>query len=408
MKMGFLNDLKERIYIFDGSKGYMRQLNGLPAGEAPDSFNLTHPEIVAKVHKEYVEAGCDVIQTNTFTANRIILEKHGLADKIYEINYQGARIAVEAADGKALVAASIGPTGILFKPFGNLDYDTAFEIFSEQIKAVCDGGVDLINFETFTDIMEMKAALNAAKSICELPVICSMAFEENKRTLMGTGAWNAANILLKAGADLVGANCSFGPGHMLDIIIEMAKTGTYLSVKPNAGLPEVIDGKTVYKQCPADFAKESSKFASYNARLIGGCCGTTPEFITDLKKRIKPLPYNGPVEGGGKICSSTNCVDTKSDFKLEFLEIIDSMGMEDITDEISDIAYGDCEVIEICYSGEDDNLLRKVILENHSSIKQPIIFSGKNTNAINKALLVYPGVAGIRKSIENVHGAILI
>ncbi|HPJ23011.1 MAG TPA: homocysteine S-methyltransferase family protein, partial [Clostridia bacterium] len=224
--MGFLDQLKERILIFDGSKGYMLQLNGLNPGEAPDHFNLTHPEIVENIHREYVLAGCDVIQTNTFTANRVMLGRHGLSDKTYDINFEGARLAVKAARGEALVAASIGPTGILFKPFGDLDYDTAFDIFKEQVAAVYDGGVDIINFETFTDIMEMKAALNAARSVCDLPVICSMAFEENKRTLMGTKPLDAAYILLKAGADMVGANCSFGPGHMLDIVREMAMTGT--------------------------------------------------------------------------------------------------------------------------------------------------------------------------------------
>ncbi|MBN1624094.1 MAG: homocysteine S-methyltransferase family protein [Clostridia bacterium] len=406
--MSFLEDIKDRIFIFDGSKGYMLQLHGLPAGESPDSFNITHPEIVEEVHRSYVEAGCDVIQTNTFTANRVMLEKHGLADKTYQINFKGAEIAVKAAGGKALVAASIGPTGILFKPFGELDYDTAFNVFKEQVKAVCDGGVDLINFETFTDIMEMKAALNAAKAICNLPVICSMAFEENKRTLMGTKAWNAAHILLKAGADMIGANCSFGPGHMFDIVKDMAMTGTYISVKPNAGLPEVVDGKTIYNQCSADFASEASVFAAYNARLIGGCCGTTPEYISNLKKNVRLTPYTGPVESDRKICSSSTCIEFDSDYSVDSLEIDDSMNIEDIGDELSELSFRGCDVLEIIYSGENDNLLKEVVLENHSAVKQPLIFSGKNIDAIKNALMVYPGVAGLRVELPKAFGSVVI
>ncbi|HPQ45768.1 MAG TPA: homocysteine S-methyltransferase family protein [Clostridia bacterium] len=406
--MGFLDQLKERILIFDGSKGYMLQLNGLNPGEAPDHFNLTHPEIVENIHREYVLAGCDVIQTNTFTANRVMLGRHGLSDKTYDINFEGARLAVKAARGEALVAASIGPTGILFKPFGDLDYDTAFDIFKEQVAAVYDGGVDIINFETFTDIMEMKAALNAARSVCDLPVICSMAFEENKRTLMGTKPLDAAYILLKAGADMVGANCSFGPGHMLDIVREMAMTGTFLSVKPNAGLPRVNDGKTVYDQCSADFASEASLFAAYNARLIGGCCGTTPDFISELKKKIKLVPYDGNVDHTRRICSSANCVDADGSFTVAELNIHDQMTADDISDELMELCYGDADAIEISYSGKDDDLMRNVILENHSAMKKPLIVSGNNHNAIKNALTVYPGVAGLRKEIPGARGAIII
>jgi len=402
--MNFLEEVRERILIFDGSKGFMMQMYGLPAGDAPDSFNIKHPEIVSKVHRDYVDAGCDVIQTNTFTANRIILERHGLDDKTYEINREGARLAAEAADGKALVAASIGPTGMLFKPFGQLDYDKAFDVFSEQVKAVVDGGADIINFETFTDIMEMKAALNAAKSVCDLPVVCSMAFEENKRTLMGTEAWSVAHILKKAGADMVGANCSFGPGHMLDIVKDMAKTGEFLSVKPNAGLPHVLEGKTVYNQCAVDFVAEASFFASYNARLIGGCCGTTPEFLSLLREKVKLHPYEGEILSDHVICSSSRCVDLDSEYTMESFEINDSMDEYDISDEIMELAYGESDVLEIIYSGTSVNTLRDIILENYATIKQPLILSGENQEAIRIALDVYPGVTGCRRAIPGGRG----
>lgn len=225
--MGFLEDIKNNVLIYDGSKGFMLQLAGLPAGDSPESFNDSHPDIVFNLHKAYVDAGCDVIQTNTFTGNRIMLEKHGLGDRTVELNQKGAQIAKKAAEGRAYVAASIGPTGLLFEPFGELTFDLAYDVFKEQVTAVAEGGADIINFETFTDILEMKAALTAAKENTDLPVVCSMAFEQNKRTLMGTDPISCARIMKSVGADLVGANCSFGPAHMIDIITDMAKTGEF-------------------------------------------------------------------------------------------------------------------------------------------------------------------------------------
>lgn len=407
-KMGFLEDIKTKNLIYDGSKGYMLQLAGLPSGEAPESFNISHPDIIFNLHKAYVDAGCDVIQTNTFTGNRVLLEKHGYVESVNELNKKGAEIAKRAAQGKAYVAASIGPTGILFEPFGELTFDMAYEIFKEQVEAVSEGGADIINFETFTDISEMKAALLAAKENCQLPVVCSMAFEQNRRTLMGTDPASCARILKSAGADLVGANCSFGPAHMIDIIKAMAVTGEYLSVKPNAGLPRVENGKTIYDQCPAEFADELEDYFELNVRLIGGCCGTTPEYISELINSRKLKKYEGEIDTRSYLCSQTNSIPVEEIVNIGKIIITDDCNEDDIDDEIQELAYSEIDAIELEYSGDELNYIKSIINRNLPSLKKPIILSGTSKEAIMNALRIYPGIAGIRDDIKEKYGAVLI
>lgn len=407
-KMGFLKDIKDKMLIYDGSKGFMLQLAGLPSGESPESFNASYPDIVFDLHKAYVEAGCDVIQTNTFTGNRIMLEKHGFGDSVKELNKKGAEIAKKAAENKAYVAASIGPTGILFEPYGELTFDMAYEIFKEQIEAVAEGGVDIINFETFTDISEMKVALLAAKENCSLPVICSMAFEQNRRTLMGTDPASCCRILKSAGADLVGANCSFGPSHMLNIIKAMAVTGEYLSVKPNAGLPRVEDGKTVYDQCPVDFVNELEEYFKLNVRLIGGCCGTTPEYISELINRSELIEYEGDIDKRSYLCSSTNSIPVEEIVNIGKIIITFEFDEDDIDDEIQELAYSEIDAIELEYSGNELNRIKSIVNRNLPSLKKPLILSGRNIEAIVNVLRIYPGIAGIRADIKNNYGAVKI
>ncbi len=406
--MGFLDDIKNRILIFDGSKGFMLQQAGLPAGESPETFNLSYPEIVYKLHKAYIDAGCDVIQTNTFTGNRVLLEKHGLGESVYEINRSGAAIAKRAANGNAYVAASIGPTGLLFEPFGKLTFEMAYDVFKEQIQAVADGGADIVNFETFTDIAEMKAALLAAKENTSLPVICSMAFEKNHRTLMGTEPEACARILKAAGADMVGANCSFGPAHMIEIIKAMAVTGEFLSVKPNAGLPRIENGETVYDQCSVDFAEDITDYFQLNVRLIGGCCGTTPAFISEIIKKSELKKYEGKVDNREYLCSSRESVLVEKIINIGKLLLTDDMDKEEITENLYELAYDDSDAIEIEYMGTDMGTIENILLENINLLKKTIIISGNNELAITKALRIYPGLAGIRKKLSKNYGAIVI
>ncbi len=410
----FLGEIEKRVLIHDGSKGYMLQKLGLKGGECGESWNISKPDAVRQVYRAYLDAGSDVIQTNTFSGNRIELVKYGLGDKTYEINYQGVRLAHEAADGKAFVCASIGPTGLLFEPSGELTFDRAYEIFSEQVKAVADGGADVINFETFTDIAELRAAYFAARDNTMLPVICSLAFENNGRTLMGTDPYVAALVLKSAGADMVGTNCSFGPGHMTGIVEKLHDAGTgYLSAKPNAGLPQVIDGKTVYEETPEHFAELAAQFAGYGARLIGGCCGTTPEFIKALKSRLSSLPSateKQPEKGlpRGTITSAVKFIEvdkldkgnigyldaSKDAGLLEALKNGDLSFVEDTALDLASEGY-DAIYVNADAARGDTKLLSQVVDRTQWYVREPIIIGTGDAAALHSALRIYRGIAGV-------------
>lgn len=405
----FLQDIENRILIYDGSKGYLLQKAGLPSDECSEMWNTSHPEEVKKVYASYKEAGSDVIQTNTFPGNRIHFEKYGIADRTCELNYQGARLAREVM-GDGYVAASVGPTGLLYYPSGELSFDKAYDIFKEQIKALVDGGVDIINFETFTDVAEMRAALIAARDVCNLPVICSMSFESNGRTLMGSDPYTAGMILKSLGASMIGTNCSFGPEAMVSIVEAMSNVGgAYLSVKPNAGLPDVVGGCTVYKETAERFAFTGKVFASKGARLIGGCCGTTPEFIWKLKEEVKGiLPVETRKTNENIISSSVRYITiTEEPLKnvgrldasedREFKEILLSGDLGGIEDKALDIACEgyDAVLVRTDTGSGDDNVLPKVIDRVQGYVKEPLIIETSDTRALEKALRLYKGIAGV-------------
>lgn len=401
----FLKAIEKRILIYDGSKGYLLQKLGLKGGECGELWNITNQAAIKEIYRLYKEAGSDVIQTNTFTGNRIQLERHSLGDKTYELNYWGARLARETAGDDMLVAASIGPAGILFEPSGELTFERAYETFKEQVKAVADGGVDLINFETFTDVAEMRAAVLAAKENTALPVICSMAYESNGRTLMGNDPFIAVSVLLSLGADMVGANCSFGAGHMLEIVRRMHEAGGgSLSVKPNAGLPEVVDGKACYRETPESFAAQTAEFVKYGARLVGGCCGTTPEYIKAVKNRIgtvEAVPVKRREKGiitsgtrhfavAGLKAGAVGRLDVSADKGLSYVE--------DLVLDISTEGY-DAVLINAGAAGADDWLAGIVNLAQ-TYIKEPLILKTTNPAALEKALRIYKGIAGVAAAEE--------
>ncbi len=400
----FLKAIEKRILIYDGSKGYLLQKLGLKGGECGEIWNITNQAAVKEIYRLYKEAGSDVIQTNTFTGNRIQLEKYSLGDKTYELNYWGARLARETAGDDTLVAASLGPTGILFEPSGELTFEKAYEIFKEQVKAVADGGVDLLNFETFTDVAEMRAAVLAAKENSDLPVICSMAYESNGRTLMGNDPFVAVSVLLSLGADMVGANCSFGAGHMLEIVKKMHDAGGGgLSVKPNAGLPEVVDGKACYRETAESFAAQAAEFVKYGARLVGGCCGTTPEYIKAVKDRIgKMEAVPAKKREKGVITSGTRHFAVsglkagavgKLDVSADRSGTEDMSYVEDLVLDISTEGY-DAVLINAGTAGADDWLAGIVNLAQ-TYIKEPLILKTTNPVALEKALRIYKGIAGV-------------
>lgn len=275
--------------LLDGAWGTQLQRRGLPVGMSSETWNLSQPDQVAAVAKAYVEAGSDIILTNTFCGNRFMLERHGLADRTEEINRRGAELSVAAARGWARVFGSMGPTGKMVM-MGEVDEATVRAVYTEQAHALRQGGVDGIVVETMADLEEAKLAVQAAKTT-GLPVAASMVYDsgaDKDHTMMGVSPEQAAEGLAEAGADIVGANCGQGPAGYLPICRRLrAATGLPLWIKPNAGMPELVDGKPFYRMPPATFAEVMEEMVAAGATLIGGCCGTSPEFIQALKQRRK-------------------------------------------------------------------------------------------------------------------------
>ena len=290
MVKDFLSFIQERVLTYDGSKGVMLQREGLTGTEAAESWNLSNPEVVKNLYNQYLTAGSDVIQTNTFPGNRVTLGKHGLGDKTYQLNFAGVKLAKEISGDSAYVAASVGPTGELLEPSGTLNFDNAYSIFTEPLKALEDAGADLVNFETFSDLNELRAAILAAKETTNLPIIASVTFNANSRTLFGNSAEVCAIVCQSLGVAIVGANCSGGPDSLLEPIKKMYSVASIpLCVKANAGMPAMEDGKIFYHQKPEQFSSYTKEFVENGVRLIGGCCGTTPEFIRAIKKALAEL-----------------------------------------------------------------------------------------------------------------------
>ncbi|MCX6375510.1 MAG: homocysteine S-methyltransferase family protein, partial [Armatimonadetes bacterium] len=270
----------DRIIVCDGAMVTMILSKGVPLGSSFDEVNVTQPAIVEEIHRAYLDAGAEIIETNTFGANRLKLETYGLGPNVREINIAGAMLARKCAGDRAFVAGSIGPTGRVMQPFGPLDFDEAFDVYREQVCALCEGGVDLLIIETMQDLREAKAALLAAKGCTEIPIVCQMSFSQEGKTMMGTSPEVAAAVLSAMGVRLVGANCSTGPQDMLDVIRAMAGvTDLGLSAQPNAGLPRLHDGRLIYLSTPEYMADYARQFAEAGAVLVGGCCGTTPDHI---------------------------------------------------------------------------------------------------------------------------------
>ena len=276
------------IQIFDGAMGTMLQNAGMKTGDCPEYLNITNPKMVQDVHRAYFEAGSDIIETNTFGASRIKLAEYNLSDKVAEINTAAVQNVKIATAGKAKVAGSMGPTGGFIKPLGELDFDEVYQNYYEQAKALASAGADYILIETCIEIQEMRAALLAAKDACDLPVICQLSFSEDGRTVTGTDPQSAAIILSAMGADVIGANCSLGPEQLVPIVKELAENCSCpISIQPNAGMPHLVDGKTVFPMTPEDFGKWAPELVKAGATFIGGCCGTTPAHIKAIKEALK-------------------------------------------------------------------------------------------------------------------------
>ncbi|MBO1305056.1 homocysteine S-methyltransferase family protein [Enterococcus sp. 669A] len=283
--MKILEALKKKQLLFDGAMGTMLQKKGLPVGLEPEYFNLTHPEIVTEIHQAYVAAGADIITTNTFQANRTKLEQ----DKLPEIINAAIQLA-KAAKPK-FVAYDMGPIGQLMAPMGTLSFDLAYEMFAEQVIVAEKAGADVVVLETMSDLLETKAAVLAVKENTKLPIFCTMTFQEDGRTFVGTDPLTAVLTLQSLGIDAVGVNCSLGPVELspvVETILRYAKIP--VMVQANAGLPEMEDGQTVYRISVAEYGEAVETLVKKGVQIVGGCCGTTPEFIKELRGIIDRTP----------------------------------------------------------------------------------------------------------------------
>lgn len=281
---------KERLF-FDGAMGTMLQKNGLSAGEIPETWNITHRDTVYAIHKAYADAGCNIIKSNTFGANA--LKFKGTDYTVEEIVTSAIDIAKTAVSGKdkTFVALDLGPTGKLLKPYGELPFETAYELYKQQVIAGKKAGADLVLIETMGDTYEIKAAVLAAKENCDLPIVVTMIFDESGKLLTGSDIKTAVFMLEGLGVDAIGFNCGLGPRQMLSLLPELLKySSTPLVVNPNAGLPECVNGVTFFNVTPEDFANDLKELAEMGVSLLGGCCGTTPEHLKEAVKLCKDIP----------------------------------------------------------------------------------------------------------------------
>lgn len=274
--------------LTDGAWGTQLQARGLPAGQLPDLWNLTHPDQVADVARAYVQAGSRVILTNTFGANRLRLTEAGCADRLEAINQEGVRLSRQAAAGRAKVFASIGPTGKMLVT-GEVRAVELTAVFTEQAQALARGGAEGLVIETMADVEEARLAVEAARST-GLPVVACVVFDSGRdkdRTMMGQTPEQAAEVLSAAGADVIGSNCGQGIAGFVSICRRLrAATARPLWIKPNAGLPELVEGRVVYRTTPDQFASYVPALLDAGARFLGGCCGTTPEFIAAVNRAL--------------------------------------------------------------------------------------------------------------------------
>jgi methionine synthase / methylenetetrahydrofolate reductase(NADPH) len=280
----------EHVYLFDGAMGTMLYAKGVFINKCYDELNLRSPEIVLEVHKQYVHAGAEILETNTYGANRVKLRTFGIEDELRTINAKAVEIARKAAGDSVYVAGAIGPLGIRIEPYGPTALDEAREFFREQAEALRDAGVDLFVLETMSNIAEVEQGILAIRDVCSLPIVAQMTIGNDVRTIYGDSPHTIAERLDRAGADVIGLNCSVGPDVMLDAIEEMgAITAKKISCQPNAGLPREVAGRQMYMASPDYMAKYAKRLIHKGVKFLGGCCGTTPEHIKMMADAVRPL-----------------------------------------------------------------------------------------------------------------------
>ena len=399
--------LQNKILILDGAMGTVLQQRGLPAGGQPELLNLTHPELLESIHREYISAGSRVIYTNTFGANGLKLAKSGL--RVEETVAAAVAIAKRAAEGTdAQVALDIGPLGELLEPMGTLPFERAYELFRETVLAGVKAGADLIVIETMTDLYETKAALLAAKENSDLPVFVTMSFEASGRTFTGCTVASMARTLEGLGADAIGLNCSLGPDRLAPLLKELcASTRLPVIAKPNAGLPDPMDGH--YDMGPEAFAQFLLPCVEAGVSIVGGCCGTTPDYIRRLAAALEGR-HAGERHYDETAFVCTPSVPVRLDGVRIIGERINPTGkkrfqqalLEDDLDYILEVAVqeedagADILDVNVGYPGVDEAaMLPRVVKKLQSAVSLPLQLDSSDPNALEAALRVYNGKAAV-------------
>lgn len=404
--MQIQNLINNNFLLFDGAMGTMLQEKGLKGGELPEGYNIHSPEIVYEIHKKYIETGADVVTTNTFGANRLKLKNSPYS--VEQVIKEAVKIAKKAS-GDKLVALDIGATGQMFQPFGTLSFNDAYDIFKEQVIAGKEAGADIILIETISDLYEARATILAAKENSDLPVFCTMTFQENMRTLMATDPMTMVEVLEGLGVDVLGVNCSLGPKQLQPIIDKILDRATIpVMIQPNAGLPKLVDGETVYDLTASEFAEEIRYMAEKGVTVFGGCCGTDPEFIKAVKDNLRNLkPRRLQNKKLTTACSSKKTVILGESVKV-IGERINPTGKKKLKEALvkNDIDYIISEAIAQKETGSDildinlglpeideKEMMRKAIIELQSIIDLPLQIDSVKVDVIEEALRIYNGKA---------------
>ncbi len=417
-KQKFKEKLQNEMLIMDGAMGTMLQPH-VPTDKPSEYANLNCPEILSDIHKQYIDAGADIINTNSFGGSRLKLSAFGMEAETQKINIEAAKIAKAASNSKAIVAGNIGPTGKLVEPMGELLFDKAFDVFQEQAKALEEGGCDIYSLETFSDLKELKIAIMAIQSISDLPIMAAMTFEEDFKTFTGTDPETAANVLSSLGVDVIGINCSTGPEPMLEVVGRyVMQTDTPVFVEPNAGIPSLSEEGATYQITPEEMGSAAEKFYQIGVNIMGSCCGSTPEYTRKLKEALSgktPLHRNvlsvlslssrsqtitlgsdSPFAVVGERINPTNREDLNEALKNKSYSVLQNEAKTE-TDEgahVLDVNIGSPDIDEAAIMG---GVIRSI--ENVSRL--PICVDSSNPDAIEAALKESPG----KVLINSVHGS---
>ena len=412
MKRQFFKDyLREGIMVLDGAFGTELVKRGMPKGVCPEHWVIENPESIIDIQREYVKAGSDAVFSCTLGATRLKLDEYGLGDKVVEMNRKLVQLSREAVGPDKFVAGDISTTGHFVKPFGDMPFEQAVDIYKEQVKGLLEGGVDFFVIETMIDIQETRAALLAVKESCDLPVCVCMTFDEEGRTLTGTDPVTAVITLQSLGADAVGCNCSTGPQTMLKVIEKMKPHARVpIIAKPNAGLPKLIEGKTVFSMGPEEFGGYIKAFVDAGVNMIDGCCGTSPEYIRRIAGNItgmKPVHYD--VKPESAITSSRKTVHISFDNPVAIIgERINPTGKKKLQEELregktfevrrfaAEQVESGAVVLDVNTGmpGIDEKETMVKLVELLSSlVETPLCIDSSSPEVIEAALRIYPGRA---------------